>query len=203
MHDHAPFMSTNPRKRLSPGESRDAALEAARALLLEAGPQAVTLKAVAARIGRTHANLLHHFGSAAGLQKALAASIADSVTAEIGAAVVRARAGDQDPREVVDLTFDAFGKQGAGALASWMILNGNEDALDPILEAIHRLVDEIAEGHSEQALPLHEETLQLTLMALGDALLGAPMARALGLSRDKARELAAAQLRKSVATERS
>ena len=50
------------RRRLSPEESRDNALEAARALLIEAGPQAVTLKAVAARIGRTHANVLHHFG---------------------------------------------------------------------------------------------------------------------------------------------
>lgn len=194
-------MSSSARKRLSPEESRDAALEAARALLLEAGPQAVTLKAVSARIGRTHANLLHHFGSAAGLQKALAASIAGSVTAKIGAAVLRARTGDHDPREVVDLTFDAFGKEGAGALASWMILNGNEDALDPILEAIHRLVDEIAEGHGEDALPLHEETLQLTLMALGDALLGGPMARALSLPRDKAREMAAAALRHSVVNE--
>jgi AcrR family transcriptional regulator len=194
-------MSSSARKRLSPEESRDAALEAARALLLEAGPQAVTLKAVSARIGRTHANLLHHFGSAAGLQKALAASIAESVTAKIHAAVLRARTSDQDPREVVDLTFDAFGKEGAGALASWMILNGNEDALDPILEAIHRLVDEIAEGHGEDALPLHEETLQLTLMALGDALLGGPMARALSLPRDKAREMAAAALRHSVASE--
>ena len=194
-------MSSSARKRLSPEESRDAALEAARALLLEAGPQAVTLKAVSARIGRTHANLLHHFGSAAGLQKALAASIAESVTAKIGAAVLRARTGDHDPREVVDLTFDAFGKEGAGALASWMILNGNEDALDPILEAIHRLVDEIAEGHGEDAMPLHEETLQLTLMALGDALLGGPMARALSLPRDKAREMAAAALRHSVVSE--
>ena len=194
-------MSSSARKRLSPEESRDAALEAARALLLEAGPQAVTLKAVSARIGRTHANLLHHFGSAAGLQKALAASIAESVTAKIGAAVLRARTGDHDPREVVDLTFDAFGKGGAGALASWMILNGNEDALDPILEAIHRLVDEIAEGHGEDAMPLHEETLQLTLMALGDALLGGPMARALSLPRDKAREMAAAALRHSVVSE--
>lgn len=194
-------MSSSARKRLSPEESRDAALEAARALLLEAGPQAVTLKAVSARIGRTHANLLHHFGSAAGLQKALAASIAESVTAKIHAAVLRARTSDQDPREVVDLTFDAFGKEGAGALASWMILNGNEDALDPILEAIHRLVDEIAEGHGEDALPLHEETLQLTLMALGDALLGGPMARALSLPREKAREMAAAALRHSVVSE--
>lgn len=193
-------MSPTRRKRLSPEESRDAALEAARALLLEAGPQAVTLKAVAARIGRTHANLLHHFGSAGGLQKALAARIAESVTAKIATAVARAREGDHDPREVVDLTFDAFGREGAGALASWMILSGNEDALDPILEAIHRLMDQLAEGHEHDggATSLHEETLQLTLMALGDALLGAPMARALGLSRDKARELAVAQLTHSV-----
>jgi AcrR family transcriptional regulator len=181
------------RKRLSPEESRDAALEAARALLLEAGPQAVTLKAVSARIGRTHANLLHHFGSAAGLQKALIARMADTITGEIASAVVRARA-DQNPREVVDLTFDAFGKSGAGALASWMILSGNEDALDPILEAIHNLVDELVEGHQSDGLPLHEETLQLVLIALGDSLLGGPMARALGLERGKARELATKSL---------
>ena len=81
------------RKRLSPEESRDAAIEAARALLVEAGPQAVTLKAVAARIGRTHANLLHHFGSAADLQKALITHLADAITAEIGAAAKRARLG--------------------------------------------------------------------------------------------------------------
>lgn len=188
-------LTTKPaRRRLSPEESRDAALEAARTLLIEDGPQAVTLKAVSARIGRTHANLLHHFGSAAGLQKALAASIAEVVTAKIGEAVLRARSTDHDLREVVDLTFDAFDREGAGALASWMILTGNQDALDPILEAIHRLVDRISEGQDAR-VPLREETLQLTLMALGDALLGAPMARALGLPREKARELGAAMLR--------
>jgi len=185
------------KKRLSPEHSRAAALNAARELLIEAGPQAVTLKAVAGRIGRTHANLLHHFGSAAGLQKALIESLAGSVTAEIGAAVLRSRAGDHDPREVVDMTFDAFDKGGAGALASWMLLSGNEDALDPILEAIHRLVDELGEGH-DGAMPLHEQTLSLVLTALGDALLGGPMASALGLPREKAREIAAAQLRASM-----
>lgn len=184
-------MSITPiRKRLSPEESRDAALEAARDLLVEFGPQAVTLKAVAARIGRTHANLLHHFGSAAGLQKALIATMAERIVGRIGAAVLRARAGDQNPQEVVDLTFDAFDQGGAGALASWMILSGNEDALDPILTAIHDLVDQLVEGQEDKDLPLHEETLQLVLMALGDALLGGPMAKALGLPREKARQLA-------------
>jgi len=194
-------MSIVARRRLSPGESRDAALDAARTLLIEAGPQAVTLKAVAARIGRTHANLLHHFGSAAGLQKALAASIAQTVTAKIGAAVMRARAGDHDPREVVDLTFDAFDTEGAGALASWMILSGNEDALDPILEAIHRLVDELAEEHDDEKMSFQEETLQLVLMALGDALLGDSMANALGLPRNAARAIAVRQLKHSVGGE--
>jgi AcrR family transcriptional regulator len=179
-----------PRRRMTPDESRDAALEAARTLLLEEGPQAVTLKAVSARIGRTHANLLHHFGSAAGLQRALIGRMANAITTTIREAVLRARAGDQGPDEVVNLTFDAFDTGGAGALASWMILSGNEDALDPILTAIHDLVEELAEDHSENERPIHEETLQLVLMALGDALLGAPMARALGLPREKARALA-------------
>lgn len=184
-------MSISPiRKRLSPAESRDAALDAARDLLVEFGPQAVTLKAVATRIGRTHANLLHHFGSAAGLQKALIETMASRITGRIGEAVLRARAGDQDPQEVVDLTFDAFDEGGAGALASWMILSGNEDALDPILSAIHDLVDQLTAADTEGE-PIHDQTLQLVLMALGDALLGGPMAKALGLPRGRARELAA------------
>lgn len=187
-------MSITQRRRLSPEESRDAALEAARTLLIEDGPQAVTLKAVSAKIGRTHANLLHHFGSAAGLQKALVASLAEEVTAKIGDAILRARENDHNPREVVDLTFDAFDKGGAGALASWMILTGNHDVLDPILEAIHRLVDMIAKDHDHVGMTLQEETLQLVLTALGDALLGAPMAKALGLPRETARDLATKSL---------
>jgi AcrR family transcriptional regulator len=171
------------RRRMTPEQSRDAALEAARALLIESGPQAVTLKAVASRIGRTHANLLHHFGSAEGLQQALIERMGQGITTTIRAAVLRARSGDQGPDEVVNLTFDAFDTGGAGALASWMILSGNENALDPILTAIHDLVDELAEDHPGTG-PIHEETLQLVLMALGDALLGAPMARALGLPRE-------------------
>jgi hypothetical protein len=66
--------------------------------------------------------------------------------------MLRARENDHDPREVVDLTFDAFDKGGAGALASWMILSGNQDVLDPILEAIQKLVDMIAEDHDHDGL---------------------------------------------------
>lgn len=185
-------------RRLTPEASRLAALEAARALLLEAGPQAVTLKAVAGRIGRTHANLLHHFGSASGLQRDLAAYMGNSICAKIGEAVMQMRGGAITPLELADLIFDHFDREGAGALASWMLLSGNEDALDPIVEAIHNLVDEIAEeGHADTSL--HELTLEMVLMALGDALLGGPLSASLGLPREAGRQIAGRKLAASFA----
>jgi AcrR family transcriptional regulator len=176
------------RERLTPEESRSAALEAARELLIQSGPQAITLKAVGAKIGKTHANLLHHFGSAAGLQTELARYIGARVTAEIARAVQRARQGEADPGEIVNRTFDAFDTEGGGALAAWMILSGNRDALNPILESIHGLVDQLGQGHGDR--PIHEVTLWLVLAALGDSLLGAAMAEALGLPRENARQTA-------------
>jgi AcrR family transcriptional regulator len=189
------------RERLSPEESRAVALEAARALLLESGPQAVTLKAVGARIGKTHANLLHHFGSAAGLQSELARTLSERVTAEIARVVELERQGEADPREIVDRTFDAFGREGAGALAAWMILSGNRDALNPVLDAIHHLVDQLGQGHEDR--PVHEMTLWLVLAALGDSLLGGPMAEALGLSREAARDVATRHLVSAAAKARA
>ena len=177
------------KKRLSPEESRSAALEAARQILVEMGPAAVTLKAVAGRIDRTHANLLHHFGSAAGLQKALAAYQAETVCDTIGKKMAESPPGERNVREIVDLAFDAFNEGGAGALATWMAATGNDDALDPIVEAIHRLIDGMAPDAHEKRL-MHEDTLALVLMALGDAQLGGPMAEALGLPRDTSRVLA-------------
>lgn len=180
-------------RRLSPEASRLAALEAARELLIETGPQAVTLKAVAGRIGRTHANLLHHFGSASGLQRDLAEYLTNGVCVTIGKAIYQMRDGAMSPRQLADVIFDSFDREGAGALASWMLLSGNEDALNPVVEAIHRLVDEIAEdGHADSSL--HELTLELVLIALGDALLGGPLSASLGLPRETGREIAGRKL---------
>lgn len=190
------------RKRLTPEESRKSALKAARELLIETGPQSVTLKAVAARIGRTHANLLHHFGSASGLQKALAEHLAKTVCETIIHAVRASRAGLGSAREVVDLAFDAFDREGAGALTSWMLLTGNEDALHPIIATIHELVDEIAPEETcaeGEEMRVHEETLSLVLMALGDALIGAALAKSLGLPRDAARQRAHTMLEVALA----
>lgn len=182
---------TTGRARLPQKESREKALAAARAILIEQGPQAVTLKAVAARVGRTHANLLHHFGTAHGLQTELARTIGEQVTRKIGEAVLTVRRGEADPRSIVDMAFDAFAKEGVGPLCSWMALSGDFKALAPILKAIHGLVDELADP---EHTTVPQITLSLTLTALGDTLLGAAMADELGLPRESAREIALQQL---------
>jgi hypothetical protein len=73
-----------------------------------------------------------------------------------------------------------------------MILSGNRNALNPVLDAVHRLVDELVVGHEDR--PVAETTLWLVLTALGDSLLGAPMAAALNLPPEKAREIAVRHL---------
>ncbi len=102
--------------------------------------------------------------------------------------MARSRAHEADPIEIVDRTFDAFGKEGAGALAAWMILSGNRDALNPVLDAIHQLIERLREGHEEG--PVAETTLWMVLLATGDSLLGPEMAEALGLAPGTAREVA-------------
>ncbi len=165
---------------------------AARALLIEAGPQAVTLKAVGARVGRTHANLLHHFGSASGLQRSLAAHLAQTVCESIAETVRANRAGEGSPREVVDIAFDAFDNQGGGALVSWMLATGHEDSIQPFVEAIHGMVDDLnpeEDGH-EEARMAHEATLAVVLLALGHSLIGAPLSQSLRLAETTARDMA-------------
>ena len=73
------------------------------------------------------------------------------------------------------------------------MLTGNDDALDPIVDAIHALVDDIGEdGHEDREM--HEDTLALVLMALGDALIGERLSGSLDLPRDSARDMAERQL---------
>jgi AcrR family transcriptional regulator len=178
------------------------ALQAARQQLIDGGPQSVTLKAVAGRIGRTHANLLHHFGSAAGLQKALAVYLAQIVCESVAQAFRAARIGEGTPREVVDLTFDAFDAEGGGALVMWMLATGHEDALDPVMDFIRTLLDELAEeyaGEAGDARALHNVALPIVLMALGDGLIGGMLANRLEVQRGDSRAVAEKMLIEALA----
>src|SRR5690606_34005364 len=120
------------RRRRSPDEARKEALVSARALLLSGGPDAVTLKAVADDLGVTHTNLIHHFGSAAGLQSALMGFMVGDLTRALDVAIARLRTDDGAPLELVNAVFDAFDEGGAGKLAAWIVLSDDLSQLEPV-----------------------------------------------------------------------
>ena len=174
------------RKRLSPDESRAAAVAAARQLLRDEGVAAVTLKSVAARMGRTHANLLHHFGTVAGLHRALAEDIASTVSASISEAIGKRRRGEASERDVVDAMFDAFAAERVGELVGWIALTRQRSALEPVVETIRAIVEDFRESGDQR--PMDRVALGLVLLAIGDSLVGDEVAAASGLQREAVRD---------------
>lgn len=185
------------RRRRAPDEARREAVDAARALLLSGGPTAVTLSAVAAEIGVTHANLIHHFGSAAGLQSALMGSMVADLGQALETAVTRLRTDDGAPMELINAVFDAFAEGGAGRLAAWIALSGDLTHLDPVRDAVNNLVNAIAEkmgDDGEARERIGSAVLFIALSAFGEALIGPPLRAMLDQPDDAGRKVVASLL---------
>jgi TetR/AcrR family transcriptional regulator, repressor for neighboring sulfatase len=183
------------RTRRTAEAAREAALEAARDLLLAEGPSAVTLKAVAARIGTGHANLLHHFGSAEGLQTALMERMIRDTVGRVERAVERLRSGEAAPREIVDVVFDAHTRDGIGRLTAWLASTGEAARLRPLFDVLRDLIRTIEAGASLPSDEAHRRivdiTLLLVLAGLGDSLIGPMVHETLGEAPGRARDILA------------
>jgi AcrR family transcriptional regulator len=183
------------RVRRTSEAAREAAVDAARSLLLESGPGGVTLKAVAARIGTGHANLLHHFGSAAGLQAALMNRMVRDTVDRVERAVERLRTGEAGPREIVDLVFDAHGHDGMGRLTAWLTSTGEAERLRPLFIVLRDLIRTIEAGTTLPADEAHRRIVDMTLLlllaGLGDSLIGRMLHETLGEPAGRAREIVA------------
>lgn len=181
------------RARRTAEAAREAALEAARDLLLAEGPRAVTLKAVAARIGTGHANLLHHFGSAEGLQTALMERMIRDTVRRVERAVERLRSGEAAPREIVDIVLDAHTRGGIGRLTAWLASTGEAGRLRPLFDVLRDLIRTIEAGASLPPDEAHRRivdiTLLLVLAGLGDSLIGPMVHDTLGEAPGRARDI--------------
>ena len=189
-------MSIVRRTRRNASDVRADAMVEARRLLLAEGPNAVTLKAVGAALGMTHANLIHHFGSAAGMQAALVEDMVAQTRERVRSAIADVRAGRIAPRALVDLVFDNFARDGTGKLVGWLILSGEGARLGPMMAGLHDLVDAI-EADVPQPQPntrahITTATLLLVLTAIGDSLAGAQLHAAVGRESGAARDALAA-----------
>ena len=186
------------RRRRTPDEARQEALTCARARLLAGGPDSVTLKAVADDLGMTHANLIHHFGSAEGLQSALMGSMVADLANALDTAIARLRTDEGAPLELVNAVFDAFAEGGAGKLAAWIVLKGDLTHLEPVRAAVNGLVHAIQDKLGDPVNPsqnqLSPAVLFIALSAFGEALIGPPLRDMLDQDDDASRKVVAGLL---------
>ncbi|MCQ8279341.1 TetR/AcrR family transcriptional regulator [Acetobacteraceae bacterium KSS8] len=168
---------------------RDAALEAGRALLIAKGPDAVTLKAVGAALGVTHANVLHHFGSAERFRAALRNAMVLDLNERMTAILARPGRTEADLARIVDETFAAYAEGGIGSLIAWLHLHG-ETAIDAQLEeSIERLMAAVRRkfgDHPPAGMPVG----LLTMLAFAASILGGPLGRLVGVEPASFRALA-------------
>lgn len=178
-----------PRRRRTSQDARAEALAAARKLLLEKGPAGLTLKAVAAEVGVTHANLLHHFGTAGDLQAALMAMMLKDLATSLRDLISRVHAHEATMDEVVALTFDAFDAGGAGHLAAWMVLNRDTEHLEPIGDVVRELARAIEKPN--KSAQVERAILFVTMMAFADGVIGQYFRPMLDQPNGAAREITA------------
>lgn len=190
-------MSTNRPTRRRGALAREEAVEAARDLLLAGGASAVTLKAVGERMGVGHANLIHHFGSAAGLQGAvmdrMVRDLAARLDSGLGAGMGQAPAAP-DRAAMLDQVFDAFGEGGAARLGAWMVMQGEAGRADAFAEVVRDQAERLASlaGGGEAARERARAVVTTAVyMAFADGLIGEVLTQMLEAPRDLGRGLAA------------
>lgn len=190
-------MSTNgPVKRRRGAVAREEALEAARDLLLSGGPAAVTLKAVGERMGVGHANLIHHFGSAAGLQGALmdamVRDLAERIEAGLNEGSGEGREG-VEPDRLMTVVFDAFGKGGTSQMAAWLALAREQGRAESFGGVVRDLADRLAAmAPDDPRAAERARSLVMTAayMAFAEGLIGDILTPMLGAPDGLGRELA-------------
>lgn len=187
-------MSTKAPSRRRKGElARQEAIDAARDLLMAGGPSAVTLKAVGDRMGVGHANLIHHFGSAAGLQGALMDRMVRDLADRIGQGLAVMGPGEWGQRQLMDVAFDAFGQGGASQVAAWLALARETERAQSFAEVVCDLSDRLAVvggGGDEARDKARAIVTMVTYMAFADGLIGDVLSDILQTPRDLGRTLA-------------
>jgi TetR/AcrR family transcriptional regulator, repressor for neighboring sulfatase len=162
---------SQPRIRRRPDEAKALILKAAEQLLVEGGPRAVEVRAVADRVGMTDAGVNHHFEGRDGLLVALLRHGGGRIRTAVEHAT-----GDWVHRgarvsELVDCIANVY-DDGYGELAMALHAAGWRDdgtgILDPVVDALHA-----ARTKSGGRRPLRSDT-RLAVAALHQALATEP-----------------------------
>ena len=176
------------RVRRTPEAARENILAAAEVLLVEQGPQAIKLADVAKAAGVVHANVIHHFGSIAGVETALMERMIRQLSDTIIAGFNEQGA---TPGFGAQALFDAFETKGAARLAAWLELTGEGRRMT----LVRQVVDEVVQTRLARDVGVERETiidfiLLNIILAIGVGLFGPTLSELLGRPSGRARELA-------------
>jgi TetR/AcrR family transcriptional regulator, repressor for neighboring sulfatase len=180
------MVRTGKRIRRTPGEAQRLILDAARAAIVRTGPEGLRLQDVAAAAGVSHPLILHHFGSRAGLVRALTRE----ATAELKDQLVAAMTGpDYGIEAQLDRVFKAF-RGGLGQRLAWLatvaagVEAGDEAMIQrEIADQLHARRMALAPPGTKVAREDSEFLVYLiAIAALGDAIYGAQFRRSAGLA---------------------
>ena len=174
---------TSVKRRRSADEARAHILQVAASRLREHGVEGLNIKGVAEAAGISHATLIHHFGSSAGMREALA----QSMTAELLQDLVVALESNVSPESLTKDVFVALAEGGHAMLLAWRAVEAPEKA--ELSEAVTDLFDQLL-GSAQGALEIDSRAdLQRVIMlvatsAIGYGIAGGVLAQVLGMDPD-------------------
>ena len=173
------------RARRSPEEARQLILDTAQRLIARGGPEGLRLQDIAAEAGISHPLILHHFGSRAGLVRALARR----ATAELRDRLVGAMsAPDYSLDEQIDSVFEAL-RGGLAQILAWLAATEPDGGESGETMIVREIIDTMHARRAASAPPgtaLSREDTEwrvflVTTAAFGDARYGAALRRSAGL----------------------
>ncbi len=184
--------SSGARKRRSPDAARREILLAAEARLRTHGLDGLNVADVAADCGMSHATVLHHFGSSAGMRRALVEHMTDRLLRDIIAALQRDPA--PEPRAILADLFDALSRGGHAKLLAWLAIGGDalSEDLAPsphVRELFAELVPELAERlppGPDRARVARRMIFLIATAAIGYGVAGARLAEVLAMEEGEA-----------------
>jgi AcrR family transcriptional regulator len=162
------------RIRRTPDAAREALLAVARARLLEHGLDGLKIADVASAAGMSHATLIHHFGSSAGMRRALVERMANDLLTEF-LHVLEAHPPSSERRgEMLGKLFDTLANERHAQLFAWIALEA-ADTPEPspvaadTEELLERFVDRIV-GQRDLPAPDREHARFGVVLAVTSAI---------------------------------
>jgi len=173
-------VATGKRVRRTPEEARRLILDAAEASMAAKGPAGIRLQAVARAAGVSHSNVLHHFGSRAGLIEALNRRTVEDLKSVLFEVM---RAAHSSTEDIIGPAFAVY-RNGLAQRTLWVLQAPARRGAQtlPVFEEFVEALQARLLGSASPRANVDKDHIRAmvhltTIAAFGDALIGARLRR--------------------------